>query len=238
MNKVFASLFAAVLSICFAQPTAQSQATESHPLPAGTTIPAMLDKWVDARKSKIGDEVIAQTTEPIKEDGQVIIPKGSKILGRVTLAKVRTNDDPSSVLGMDFDRVVLKKGGEIPLRLMIQAIAPEPSSSQLVPELAGASPADSTSGIGPINHSSTIGANADPNAGTPGRPASPANSAYEQSGGRTVNGALTPQCHGIIGIEGLVLGLEPKYSISLIASQTKNVRLDGRTQLMLRVIDK
>jgi len=38
----------------------------------------------------------------------------------------------------------------------------------------------------------------------------------------------------------LILGSEPNDSTkpSLIASQTRNVRLDGRTQLMLRVMDK
>ena len=73
MNNVFASLLAAASMICLAPSSAQSQ--ESHPLPAGTTIPAMLDKSVDARKSKVGDEVFAQTTEPVKEDGQIIIPE-------------------------------------------------------------------------------------------------------------------------------------------------------------------
>ena len=132
MNNVFASLLAAALITGFAQPSAQSQ--ESHPLPAGTTIAAMLDKPVDARKSKVGDEVLAQTTEPVKEDGQIIIPKGSKILGHVTEAKVRSNDDPNSVLGIAFERAVLKKGDELPLKLTIQAVAPDRTSADPPPE--------------------------------------------------------------------------------------------------------
>jgi hypothetical protein len=85
-----------------------------------------------------------------------------------------------------------------------------------------------------------MGANADPNAGTPGRPESPENPAYEQSGGRTASGALTPQCHGVLGFEGLSLAFRPNDASKtlLIISQSRNVRLDGRTQLMLRVIDK
>jgi hypothetical protein len=85
-----------------------------------------------------------------------------------------------------------------------------------------------------------MGTNADPNAGTPGRPESPENSAYEQSGGRTASGALTPQCHGVLGFEGLSLAFRPNDASKtlLIISQSRNVRLDGRTQLMLRVIDK
>ena len=71
MNKVFASKFATVLALFLIQISAYSEIEESHPLPTGTTIAAMLDRWVDARKSKIGDEVTAQTTEPVKEDGEV-----------------------------------------------------------------------------------------------------------------------------------------------------------------------
>jgi len=240
MNKVFASLIVTALIPCLTQIPAQSQVAESHALAAGTTIPAMLDKWVDARKSKVGDEVVAQTTEPVREDGQVIIPKGSKIFGRVTEAKRRTTEDPNSVLGIAFDHAVLKKGGELRLRVMIQAIAPDRTSTEPPPLLSGTTPTDNTGSMGPINRPSTMGANADPNAGTPGRPESPENSAYEQSGGRTASGALTPQCHGVLGFEGLSLAFRPNDASKtlLIISQSRNVRLDGRTQLMLRVIDK
>ena len=241
MNKVFNSLLAMILVACVTQVSLQARAAESHTLAVGTTIPAMLDKWVDARKSKVGDEVTAQTTEPVKEDGQIIIPKGSKIVGHVTEAKSRSEDDPNSVLGITFDRAVLKKGGELPLRLTIQAIAPDLTSAASVEPLSGTTATDSTAGMGPLNRPSTMGANADPNAGMPGRPMSPVNSAYEeQSGGRTANGALTPQCHGVLGIQGLSLAFRPNDASKtpLIISQTKNVRLDGRTQLMLRVTDK
>jgi len=240
MNKVFTSLLILTLISCAIQ-NSQSQVAGPHALPTGTTIPAMLDRWVDARKSKIGDEVTAQTIEPVKEDGAIIIPKGSKIIGHVTEAKSRTTEDPSSVLGIAFDHAILKKGTQLPLRLTIQAIAPERTSSEPLQAMNGTTPTDSTGGMGPLNRPSTMGANADPNAGVPGRPGSPVNAAYEQqSGGRTASGALTPQCHGVLGIEGLSLGFRPNDASKtpLIISQTKNVRLDGRTQLMLRVTDK
>lgn len=241
MNKVFTSLFVIALITYVARIPALTQVTESQTLAAGTTIPVMLDKLVDARKSKVGDEVIAQTTEPVKEDGQIIIPKGSKIFGHITEAKSRTSEDPNSILGIAFDRAVLKKGGKLSLRLTIQAIAPDRTSSESVLPLSGTASADSTTGMGPLNRPSTMGVNADPNAGAPGRPVSPENSAYEQqSGGRLASGALTPQCHGVLGIEGLSLAFRPGDAgeTPLIISQTKNVRLEGRTQLMLRVTER
>src|ERR1051325_2375274 len=153
MNKVFTSLPVAVVFATTTQ-LSQSQAVESRALAAGTTIPAMLDKWVDARKSKVGDEVTAQTIEPIKEDGEIIIPKGSKIVGHVTEAKSRSSDDPNSVLGIVFDHAALKKGGELPLRLTIQAIAPDRTSSGALQPMNGTTPADSTGGMGPLNRPS------------------------------------------------------------------------------------
>ena len=237
MNKVFTSLFAVALVAC---PPVQSQVAESRPLPAGTTIPAMLDKWVDVRKNKVGDEVVAQTTAPVKVDGLVIIPKGSKILGHVTVVKSRTSDDPNSVLGIAFESVVLKKSGELPLRLTIQAVAPDRSTNQPIVQMKGTTRVDTTGEMEPLNRPGTMGANADPNAGMPGRPESPANSAYDESGGRTPNGTLTPQCHGVLGIEGLSLAIRPNDATKapLIISQTRNVRLDGRTQLLFRITAK
>jgi hypothetical protein len=157
MNKVFASLTVTALIPCLTQIPAQSQVAKWYTLGAGTTIPAMLDKWVDARKSKVGDEVVAQTTEPVREHGQVIIPKGSKIFGRVTEAKSRTTEDPNSVLGITFDHAVLKKGGELRLRVMIEAIAPDRTSTEPPPLLSGTTPTDNTGSMGPINRPSTMG---------------------------------------------------------------------------------
>jgi hypothetical protein len=240
MDKVLSSLLGAILVLSLAPVPAQSQIPESRPLPSGTTIPAMLDKWVDAQKSKVGDAVVAETTEPVKDAGQVVIPKGSKILGHVTEVKSRSSDDPNSVLGISFERVTLKKGGELPLRLTIQAIAPDRSPSGSLPPMSGTMPVDSTGGMGPLNRPSTKGVNADPNAGVPGVPDSPVNAAYEPTDGRTTSGGLTPQCRGVLGIAGLSLAFRPDdpTKTPMIVSQTKNVRLDGRTQLMLRVTER
>jgi hypothetical protein len=52
----------------------------------------MLEKGVDARKNKVGDEVTAKTTENVKAGGQIAVPRGSKIVGHVTEAKARTKE--------------------------------------------------------------------------------------------------------------------------------------------------
>ncbi|MGH9510734.1 MAG: hypothetical protein ACRD2U_01215 [Terriglobales bacterium] len=240
MNKAKVSILVAAILMCSLQAFGQTEVEKSPPLPVGTTVPARLEKWVDARKSKVGDEVIAKTTERVKSGGRVVIPKGSKIDGHVTQAKARTKEEPTSALGIAFDRAVLKDGSEIPLELTIQAIAPGDISEVPTTGLIPATAAGSTGGMAPVTGPGASGPMSDPNAGTLGRTPSPADSVYVPADGRSATGELTPSCHGVLGIDDLALLPDTPGSAqgSLIVSQRHNVHLDGRTQLMLRVIGK
>jgi hypothetical protein len=225
MNKARLSMLAASLLTCLVPVCIQAQAGESIQLPVGTTIPAMLQKSVNARKSKIGDEVVAKTTEHVKSGGQVVLPKGSKVIGHVTMVKAGTKEEADSAVGVIFDHVILKDGREVPLVLTIQAIAPD---APMPPPSMAIAPSTARGGSGGMP---------DPDAGTPGRVESPENSAYAPPDDRlTSTGKLTPSCHGVLGIDGLALAREPGKAIGvLIVSQRRNVHLDGGTQLMLRV---
>ena len=48
-------------------------------LSSGTTLEAALTKSLDVKKNKVGDEVVAKVTKDVKSDGQVVVPKGSKL---------------------------------------------------------------------------------------------------------------------------------------------------------------
>jgi hypothetical protein len=240
MRKASLSIFGAVMLFCFASTPAQTQGVESIPLPAGSTIPVMLEKGIDARKNKVGDEVIAKTKEHGRAEGRIVIPKGSRIIGHLTEVQARTKEQSQSVLGIAFDRAVLKDGREIPLALEIQAIAPDQESTAPAMGTAPGTAGGTIGGVPPLpNQGNIAGPMADPNAGTLGRVPSP-NSPDGASDDRSVTGALTPSCHGVLGIDGL--GLTPQTANpaqgSLIVSQRGNVHLDGRTQMMLRVKEK
>src|SRR5258708_20833575 len=84
-------------------------------LAQGTTMNAVLTKPVDCKKSKPGDKVEGKTTENTKSDGQVVIPKGSKLVGHVTDAKARGKGESQSSLGFVFDKAILRNGQEVPL---------------------------------------------------------------------------------------------------------------------------
>ena len=237
MNRSSVSALSAAALLCLAWTSSPSQVAESSQLPVGSTIPVTLEKGIDAHKNKAGDNVIARTTENVKSEGQVLIPRGSRILGRVSEAKARSTEEPESVLGIIFDRAVLKGGRELPLALTIQAIAParpETSDPSDMPRMTAAT-------AGGLGGGRSLGPMSDPNAGVPGRVESP-NSVYVPDGQLSPNGGLTPSCHGVLGIDDLALAPESANSsssrASLIISERQNVHLYARTQMMLRVLEK
>ena len=120
----------------------QVQAANSGQLTSGSTFQAELVKPVDARKSKPSDEVVAKTTQDVKSDGQVIIPKGSRLIGKVTEAKAAGNGQSDSQVGIAFDHAVLKDGRQVPIAVGIQAI----SNSQAEAAAAAADDSMMTSG--------------------------------------------------------------------------------------------
>jgi hypothetical protein len=81
-------------------------APNASPLPAGITLQAELIKPVDARKNKPGDEVLAKVTLDVKVNGSVVIAKGSRLVGHVTEVKAHSKDQPTSDVGIAFDRVL------------------------------------------------------------------------------------------------------------------------------------
>jgi hypothetical protein len=89
---------------------------------------AALTHPVDCKKNKPGDTVTATNTEAVTSNGQVVIPKGSKLVGHVTEAqqhekKGKNKEGRDSALGIAWDKAVLKNAQEVPLNASIQALA-------------------------------------------------------------------------------------------------------------------
>src|SRR5580658_9681563 len=99
---------------------------ESVSLARGTTLHVELDTPVDSKKVKTGDTVNAHVSEAVKANGQTVIPKNTKLVGHVAQASARAKGDAGSALAIVFDKAVLKKGQEVPLRVVIQAMAAAP----------------------------------------------------------------------------------------------------------------
>lgn len=89
----------------------------------GTVIPVELTKGIDAKKAKSGNAVEAKVTQDLKaENGEVIVPRDTKVVGHVTEAQPRNKEQKQSQVGIAFGRAVMKNGGDISVPMSIQAI--------------------------------------------------------------------------------------------------------------------
>jgi len=221
-----------------------AQASSSSQFHSGSTVQAELTKPVDARKNKPGDEVVAKTTQDMKSEGKVVLPKGSRIVGKVTQAQARGKGQQESQLGIAFDHAVLKDGTHIPMSLAIQAI----SNSQAAASAAMADDSATMEGnAGGMANAAASGGNRGLVGGVASTTGGVVNTAASAGGGtlHTANGAggnlaggLTSTSHGAIGMPGLNLSSMAFGSAtagSVISSTTSNVHLESGTQMLLSV---
>jgi hypothetical protein len=101
--------FVAIVS-CFASGFAQTQdhgSTDNRRLSlgSGARVEGQLQKTVDVRKARVGDEVVLKLTKELRQNGEVIVPKGAKLLGRVTEVQQNTSQTGGSRLGLLFDKI-------------------------------------------------------------------------------------------------------------------------------------
>ncbi len=210
-----------------ANPQAPAAAVPADTLPAGTVLSVELSKSLDARKSKANDKIEARTATDLLVHGQIVVPRNTKIVGHVTEAKAHSKASPGSLVGITFDRMLLKGGREVPLQATVQALARPLQLNNL-----NDTPGDMASGM-PGQRPASAGDSSAP----PIPPRYPTASIPEPPGLNVPNTStvspLGPTSRGVVGIKGL--SLEMSGPVSVLTSGTGNVHLDSDTQLILRV---
>ncbi|MGA8622215.1 MAG: hypothetical protein WB660_27305 [Candidatus Sulfotelmatobacter sp.] len=218
-------------------PQAQTPAQPSRNtrIAPGSVIPVQLTKSVDAKKVKTGDEVDAQVTEDLKSgNDEIVVPKNTKVIGRVTEAQARNKEQKESQIGIAFDHAVMKDGSDMPLPASIQAIispsylsgsnnngsaqdATQPSSSPA----AGGMPSNSNSRAAGMGAPQTANSSA---------------AAGEEPASANAHQPITGNTQGVLGISNLKLSTpaEPTQA-SVVSSEKNNVKLESGTLLLLRV---
>lgn len=219
------------------QPPSASRENASSTLPPGTAIPVALSKSMDAKKAKPGDPIEARTTMDLLSHGQIVVPRDTKVMGHVTVAKARSKESPESNLGIAFDRISMKDGRDLLMHASVQAIG-RPLNEIPVPgkERIGKTPMDVPDDA-PVWARSTMGTSSRPGgtvnpAGGPPDPARTAPDPAPSARSEESEPALDPHTHGVVGLKGLSLSSSDQGS--LITSSSGNVHLDGGTQLILR----
>lgn len=80
-------------------------ANKSINLDSGTRVTGQLQSAIDARKAKVGDQVVLKTTQAIKSQGRTVVSKGSRLLGHVTEVSQKSKSSGESRIGLLFDRL-------------------------------------------------------------------------------------------------------------------------------------
>jgi hypothetical protein len=206
----------------------------------GTIVPVVLTRSIDSKKAKAGDEVVARVAMDIRSGGQVVLPRDTKLIGKITQATARAKGDGTSQLGMAFDRAVLKNGSTLNVTTTIQAIAP-PEQQSYGDSGAGASDMSSSSGGGPSGERmSSRGPEGTSSATGPVGADTAVNSAGTATGSiphvAGSDAILTTRSVGVVGIKGLEMNTAASTDGSAtLSSSGKNVKLDSGSRLLVRV---
>lgn len=219
-------------------------------LSADTTIDAELTKPVDARKAKPGDEVTARVRNDVRRDGNLVLRRGTKLIGHVTQAQAKANGQANSELGIIFDRAEVKGGQSLSLQAAIQALAPAAHASN---DDAAMSDVGTSPSVNPAGGGGGMGSG--PGAGgalggvgnTVGgatREAGSAVGGVAQGAGRRAGmaggaaGSLSSSSRGVVGLPGVQMSSELSNTTNgtVLVSNGKDIRLDSGTQMVLRVM--
>ena len=224
-----------------AAPNSSAQAPAANGIASGTVIPVELSKSLDSKKSKANDKIEAKTSVDVLSHGQIVVPRNSKIVGHVTEAKAHSKESPDSMVGVAFDRIIMKDGHELPLQAAVQAIG-RPLQNSPTFGAGGNEPMSGTAGGMPPSGGGSRGSMGGTTTTGPtypsSYPTSPTGSASGSASDNTGSAGssvspLGPTSQGVIGIRGLSLNSSAQASV--VTSSSENVHLDSGTQLILRV---
>jgi hypothetical protein len=215
---------------------AQNSTSPGNSLAPGTILSVELSKSLDAKKAKPNDKIEARIATDLLAHGHILVPRKTKVIGHVTEAKAHSKASPNSLVGITFDRLLLKDGREVPLQLAVQAVGRAldvwPSVGSALDSLADAS---SMAGKPPAMGSQSPVDDSPSGSPTPRYPGSIAEPPSPRTTGleRSTVSPLGPTSRGIVGMKGV--SLDTSGTVSVLSSSTENVHLDGGAQLILRV---
>jgi hypothetical protein len=125
---------------------ASPQAGQSQRQPVqAAAVTAELTKKIDTKNAKAGDEVDARTTTATKMPDGTELPRGTKLVGKVTDVQAKSKDAKDSRLSFSVEKIVMKDGHEVPIRAAVASVA-APASNSPSDTPMGSSPVPAQSG--------------------------------------------------------------------------------------------
>lgn len=201
-----------------------------------------LQSKLDTKEAKAGDAVVVKTTSPATMAEGVEIPKGSKLMGHIIDVAPQGQGSENSRVTIQFDQAQLQSGKNMPIRSVIQSVAPPGATSG--PDAAGGPPATAPS------NGATAGGNS-PSSGSsastaPGaNPSSPASDASQAGGAAPAPGTVvatrgnlaikTTSIPGVLLI-GDVNGRPFSNAAGALLGAKQDVHLDNGTVMVVAIM--
>lgn len=201
---------------------------------AATSVSAELTKRIDTKKAKVGDEVDLKTTSAAKFADGMELPKGTKLVGKVTDVHPKSKEDKTSHVAFDLERAVTKDGHDVPVHAavtsMMVSAQPVDNSATLSPGSAGGGVAG---GGGAAGGSSGTGAGSS----APSAPSVPVVSSQDQPA-QSAQVAKGPQDRvPVANLPGVVLtSSDGVSSAGSLDAENKNISLESGTKMTLNLI--
>jgi hypothetical protein len=95
-----------------------------------TTVQVAMASTIDTKNAVVGQEVSAKTLAEVRLADDTVLPKGTRLVGRVLQARAGGPEQGSSILTLTFDRAEVKPGQSVPVRSVIRAVAPNAPASR------------------------------------------------------------------------------------------------------------
>jgi hypothetical protein len=204
-------------------------------VPDGTTVPIELKNYLSAKKAKVGDAVKMEITRDVLgKDKEKLIPRGAKVMGKVTRV-VAGGKDAESVISIVADRAEWKGGSAELHALIAGAVRPPEINTELLAS----------------NNARGSGGNTNPSRGTPdsggaGQQDSVRSAVEESMSNQTgevqagkpdefrkFRAALTSGAQGSY-IEGVQLRMSSDANVVTELASKKNIELESGVTLTLR----
>ncbi len=121
---IFAAIALAIVTPAFVSAQEAASAPQPAPTAAGPVLIAKIVGAISTRKAKVGDTLTAKTVGNYKLADGSEVPKGSKLVAKVTLATSKKDGNGTAILSFRFDQVEMKGGSTVPIHGFVTAIGP------------------------------------------------------------------------------------------------------------------
>ena len=215
--KSFYVISATVLflaAVCVGQTSAPASSPSPSPSPVGHgAFPVKVTKTLDSSKLKQDESVELETAGSFKLPDGTLVPKGSKLEGRVVSAKARSKGDSDSQLALVFNKLDIQGGKLLALKGAVQAVYP-PADEPMGPNMA--------------------------TAGTSGGGSARGNGGDATGLTNTRTGMETQTSSSALVVDNKATGVQGVHDLDLdsngvLTSKGKNVKLGSGVRLVVRV---